>query len=81
MNWHEAFSTTKVSFSRRHPSEIQKHIATPVKKDEIPSPKQSFPAAPSDADGLNSSANAVFNVRHTGLEIYPIDAPLADEVV
>ncbi|KAL4920893.1 hypothetical protein BDW62DRAFT_198346 [Aspergillus aurantiobrunneus] len=80
MDWHDAFFATRVSFLRRNPSEIQRRTPTPVKR-QAPRPTQSFPAGPSEADGLNSSTSAAFDEHHTGIEIYPPDIPLADEVV
>ncbi|KAL6238027.1 hypothetical protein BDW75DRAFT_228215 [Aspergillus navahoensis] len=68
IGWHEAFSATRVSFSRRHPSEIQKREPTPVKRQDAPSPTQSFLPGPSES-------------TTPGLEIYPVDIPLVDEVI
>ncbi|KAL4925726.1 putative GPI anchored protein [Aspergillus undulatus] len=85
MDWHDAFSSTRVSFRRRHPSEIQRRGPTAVKRQQTATqastPTESFPAAPSKVDGLNSSADTSFDELHTDLEIYPLDIPLADEVV
>ncbi|KAL4808768.1 hypothetical protein BDV18DRAFT_157706 [Aspergillus unguis] len=79
MDWHSAFSATRVSFSRRHPSEIQKRGSIPAKRQATPT--ESFPPGPTNTKGLNSSASTSFDVHHTGLEIYPVDSPLANEVV
>ncbi|KAL4872435.1 hypothetical protein BDV12DRAFT_183091 [Aspergillus spectabilis] len=79
MNWHEAFSSTKVSFSRRHPSEIQRREYTLVERQQTST--GSFPPAPTEADGLNSSVDASFDRNHAGLVIYPVDLPGADEVL
>ncbi|KAL4941615.1 hypothetical protein BDV06DRAFT_212538 [Aspergillus oleicola] len=84
IDWHDAFSSTRVSFLRRHPSEIQRRGPTVLKRQtetQPSTPTESFPAAPSSAAGLNSSADASFNARHTDEKIYPIDSALADEVV
>ncbi|RDW72434.1 putative GPI anchored protein [Aspergillus mulundensis] len=81
IDWHVAFSATKVSFSHMHSSEIQKRNPTPVKRQNVPSPTPSFPVAPSEVDGLNSTARKTFNVTHPGLQIYPVDNALASEVM
>ncbi|KAL5003650.1 hypothetical protein BDV10DRAFT_198773 [Aspergillus recurvatus] len=81
IDWHEAFSVTRVSFSRRHHSEIQKREPTPVKRQDASLPIQSFLPGPSEVDRLNSSGTKSFDVHHTGLKIYPVDIPLADEVI
>ncbi|KAL4901534.1 hypothetical protein BDW74DRAFT_170208 [Aspergillus multicolor] len=80
VDWHTAFSATRVSFSRRHFSEIQKRDPSPVKRN-VPSPTPSFPVAPSEVDGLNSTARTTFNVTYPDLQVYPIDDPLAGEVM
>ncbi|KAL2822179.1 hypothetical protein BDW59DRAFT_163938 [Aspergillus cavernicola] len=77
MGWHEAFSTT-LSFSHRHPAEIQKRAALLERQQTTTSP---YPPAPTDTDGLNSSANADFNVHHQNVSLYPIDNVIADQVV
>ncbi|KAL4799691.1 hypothetical protein BDV19DRAFT_384979 [Aspergillus venezuelensis] len=84
MDWHDAFSSTTVSFRRRHPSEIQRRSPTLVKRQTETQPSastSSFPAAPTSAAGLNSSADASFNARHTDMKIYPSDSTLVQEVV
>ncbi|KAL5343480.1 hypothetical protein BJX70DRAFT_408255 [Aspergillus crustosus] len=77
--WHDAFSSTKVSFTRRHPSQIQRRDHTVVRRQHTSTGP--FPPAPTEADGLNTSAEASFNRNYIDREIYPVDLPGADEML
>ncbi|KAL3477719.1 hypothetical protein BJX99DRAFT_245950 [Aspergillus californicus] len=79
MDWHEAFSSTKVSFLQRHPAEIQRRDPALFKRQET-TPTHAFPPAPTET-GLNSSANANFDVAYKNHTIYPVDNPIADQVL
>ncbi|KAL4745992.1 hypothetical protein BDW72DRAFT_210826 [Aspergillus terricola var. indicus] len=81
INWHEAFSATRVSFSHRPPSEILRRGPTRVERQDAPLLTQSFPPGPSEVGALDSYGTKSFDIHHTGLKIYPVDNPLADEVI
>ncbi|KAI9368980.1 hypothetical protein BJX61DRAFT_549966 [Aspergillus egyptiacus] len=79
VDWHNAFSSTKVSFQRRDPTELRRRESALYKRQQ--SPTSPIPPVPTAADGLNSSASADFDMRYNDRTIYPIDNPIADQVI
>ncbi|KAL4877458.1 hypothetical protein BJY04DRAFT_230599 [Aspergillus karnatakaensis] len=79
IDWHDAFSSTKVSFSRRHPSEIQRRGSSLAKRQGTSA--SSFSSAPDHADELNSSTDATFDISYPNRVLYPVELPGASDVL
>ncbi|EAW23837.1 putative GPI anchored protein [Aspergillus fischeri NRRL 181] len=91
--WQDAFHTTRVSFSRRHPSEVRRRSNTPTKRQQQSQPEPSettktmggsaetptvtFPA-PSATSGLASTSTKELNEHYVDRKIFPPDIPAAD---
>ncbi|KAF4279015.1 hypothetical protein KXW65_006427 [Aspergillus fumigatus] len=91
--WQDAFHTTRVSFSRRHPSEVRRRSNTPTKRQQqsqseppeqtktmggsTETPTVTFPA-PSATSGLASTSAKELNEHYVDRKIFPPDIPAAD---
>ncbi|KAF4259036.1 hypothetical protein CNMCM8812_004436 [Aspergillus fumigatus] len=91
--WQDAFHTTRVSFSRRHPSEVRRRSNTPTKRQQqsqseppeqtktmggsTETPTATFPA-PSATSGLASTTAKELNEHYVDRKIFPPDIPAAD---
>ncbi|KAJ8189188.1 hypothetical protein LV157_004225 [Aspergillus fumigatus] len=91
--WQDAFHTTRVSFSRRHPSEVRRRSNTPTKRQQqsqseppeqtktmggsTETPTVTFPA-PSATSGLTSTSAKELNEHYVDRKIFPPDIPAAD---
>ncbi|KAF5855638.1 hypothetical protein ETB97_008848 [Aspergillus alliaceus] len=92
-DWHDAFHSTRVSFSHRHRSGIQKRTYTPHKKrqqehsdaptstkviDDGAAPSIYFPTAPTATSELPSTATKSLDKHYIDQKIFPPDIPAAD---
>ncbi|GFF64076.1 hypothetical protein IFM60648_01141 [Aspergillus lentulus] len=91
--WQDAFHTTRVSFSRRHPSEVWRRSNTFMKRQQQSQPEPpeitktmggsaqtptvTFPA-PSATSGLASTSTKELNEHYVDQKIFPPDIPAAD---
>lgn len=94
--WQDAFHTTRVSFSRRHPSEVRRRSNTFMKRQQQSQPEPpettktmggsaqtptvTFPA-PSATSGLASTSKKELNEHYVDQKIFPPDIPAADTLL
>ncbi|RHZ60790.1 uncharacterized protein CDV56_102322 [Aspergillus thermomutatus] len=92
-SWQDAFHTTRVSFSRRHPSEIRRSPNQFIKRQQqsqpdspattktmegsAESPTVTIPA-PTATSGLASTSTKKLNAPYVDQKIFPPDVPAAD---
>ncbi|EAW11621.1 putative GPI anchored protein [Aspergillus clavatus NRRL 1] len=92
-SWQDAFESTRVSFSRRSPSEIQKRSHGFVKRQQpqtdMPAttktmeksgatPTVNFPVPPAVTSGYPTTANKALKFQYIDKQIYPPDIPAAN---
>ncbi|RLL95628.1 hypothetical protein CFD26_102941 [Aspergillus turcosus] len=91
--WQDAFHTTRVSFSRRQPSEIRRRSNTSLKRQQqsqseaaettktmggsAETPTVTFPA-PTATSGLASTSTKELNEHYVDQKIFPPDLPAVD---
>jgi hypothetical protein len=90
--WQDAFHTTRVSFSRRHPSEVRRRSNTLIKRQQqsqskspettktmggsAETPTFTIPA-PSATSGLSSTSTKELNEHYVDQKIFPPVVPAA----